>query len=665
MTSEARKSTAQSKGIHDALLSPRVRVDPDSILKEVRMAADANISPDGKMAAFVVWEWVPDYPRQRGRIWVVDTSGGELRPLTKGLRGDSSPRWSPDSQQVAFVSRGEGEKEKPQLYLIAAQGGEAKQVCKMPNGVSDPAWSPVGPSSSGGLDCYIAFLSRDGEEPKNDPRVYTPDEGRHRRLWRVRADNDTPEAVTPVGQSIWQYAWSPDGKQFAVYFATGPDETDWYRGQIGIVAAHGGAIRQVTQLTRQAFSLAWSPDGSRLAYISGELSDPDRGGGDIYVLSLESGEVRNLTPGITFSPSWCSWFPDGRRLLYAAWDGVSNQVGIVDEADGQITTLVPDFFIGERDWPHLSATPDLRRFVFTHSDMYPPDVWSGEITYEGNSVSSKGRQRLTELNPIHQETLDLVQSERISYESIDGWRIDAIFTPPSPGKSNTPPPLIVNVHGGPSGVWCDDWDYYRSQMLAAAGYAVLRPNVRGSMGRGVAFADAVLGDMGGKDLQDILSGVEYLVDRGLVDGKRVGIMGWSYGGFMSAWAVTQTTLFKAAIMGAGICDFHSFHAQTNIPDWDMRSLSSEVISPLEHPEIYREHSAITYVRRVTTPTLIVHGENDKCVPVNQAYAFYRALKEHRVPTELVIYPREGHGLGERDHLRDYHERILRWFERYV
>jgi len=175
----------------------------------------------------------------------------------------------------------------------------------------------------------------------------------------------------------------------------------------------------------------------------------------------------------------------------------------------------------------------------------------------------------------------------------------------------------------------------------------------------------VLGDMGGKDLQDILSGDEYLVVRGLVDRKRVGIMGWSYGGFMAAWAVTQTTLFKAAIMGAGVCDFHSFHAQSNIPDWDMRFLSSEVISPLEHPEIYRERSAITYASRVTTPTLIVHGENDECVPVNQAYAFYRALKERMVPTELVVYPREGHGLSERDHLHDYHERILRWFEKYV
>ncbi|MFL5665311.1 MAG: alpha/beta fold hydrolase [Ktedonobacteraceae bacterium] len=642
---------------HETTLSPRVPVKPGTNLKDIRQATDAVISPDGKWAAFVVWEWVPDKPKQRGRIWIVETAGGEARPFTSGPKADTCPRWSPDSQHLAFISRGEGEKDKPQLHVLPVQGGTARQVCKMPNGVSDLAWSPDG--------SRIAFLSLEGEESKKDPIVLIPGQGRQRRLWSVRLESDTPEPVTPDGESIWQYAWSPDSKQFAVYYATGPDETDWYRGQIGLVAAHGGAIRQLSRLTRQACALTWSPDGSRIAYISGEWSDPDHGGGDIYTLSLHDGETRNLTPNIDVSPGWCCWYPDGQRLLYVAWAGLSHQIGIVNATDGTITPLLQDFTIGDRFWPHLSITPDMQRFVITHSDMHPTDVWLGEISYEEQSVPSIRRQRLTELNPLLQETLALAHNEHISYTSIDGWRIDALFTLPTTRKNAARPPLIVNVHGGPSGVWSDDWDSYRTQMLAAAGYAVLRPNVRGSMGRGVAFADAVLGDMGGKDLQDILHGVDYLVEQGLVDGNRVGIMGWSYGGFMTAWAVTQTPRFKAAIMGAGVCDFHSFHAQSNIPDWDMRFLSKEVISPADHPEIYRAYSAITHVKNVTTPTLIVHGEQDDCVPVNQAYAFYRALAELKVPTELVIYPREGHGLGERDHLRDYQERTLQWFEKYL
>ncbi len=227
-----------------------------------------------------------------------------------------------------------------------------------------------------------------------------------------------------------------------------------------------------------------------------------------------------------------------------------------------------------------------------------------------------------------------------------------------------PPPLVVQIHGGPSAAWQTDWrgGVMWGQICASAGFAVFQPNIRGGLGRGVAFADAVLGDAGGKDLQDILSGIDALVERGLVDGERIGIVGWSYGGFMTAWAISQTRRFKAAMMGAGVCDYHSFHAQTNIPDWDMRILAAD---PLTQPEVYRAHSALTFAESITTPTLILHGEEDPCVPVNQAYAFHRALLERNVPTELVVYPREGHGFSERDHTRDLDERMLRWLETYL
>ncbi|HEY6408564.1 MAG TPA: prolyl oligopeptidase family serine peptidase, partial [Ktedonobacteraceae bacterium] len=538
-------------------------VTTNTNLQDIRTAIDANISPDGKHVAFVVWEWVPDRPKQRARIWTVKTDGSSIaQPFTNGPRADTCPRWSPDSQQLAFISKGDGVKDRPQLHVISTEGkphpgddngGAARQVCAMPNGVSDLSWSPDGQR--------IAFLSIDGEEPASDPFVSTPGQGRHRRLWTVRTDSHTPEPLTPAGQSIWQYAWRPDGQEFALFFAHGPAQTDWFRGQIGVVSALGGSIRQLGELTRQASALTWSPDGSRIAYVSGEWSDPDRGGGDIYVLSLNDGETRNLTPGIPYSPGWCQWFPDGRRLLFVAWEGVAYKIGIVDESEGTITTLLRDANFSERFWPHLSTTADLQRFVFTSSAKHPPDVWLGEFNYEGNTLTS---QCLTQLNPLLQHTLELARTEHIRYESVDRWHIDALFTPPLKPKSNTLPPLVVNVHGGPTGVWSDDWDNYRSQMLAAAGFAVLRPNVRGSLGRGVAFADAVLGDMGGNDMQDILSGIDYLVERGLVDKHRIGIMGWSYGGFMVAWTVTQTTRFKAAIMGAGICDYHGYHAQSNI-----------------------------------------------------------------------------------------------------
>lgn len=635
--------------------SARVPVMPGA-MESLRLPGDVNISPDGQRVAFVVREWNKDARKRQGRIWMVETAGGEPQPFSKGPYEASCPRWSPDSQRLAFIStvgdEGDKEKGKPQLYLMPAQGGEAKQVCTMPNGVSDLEWSPDG--------TRIAFLSLEGEEPGKDPRVIQP--RRHRRLWTVHADYDIPEPVTPDGLTVWEYAWSPDSRYMALYYSRGSDDTDWYRGQIGIVAAHGGAVRQLTHLTRQASALTWSPDRTRLAYISDEWSDPGRGGGDIFVLTVESGEACNLTPGISFSPAWCRWFPDGRRLLYAAWNGVTQQIGVIDEVNDNTTVLTKDFVM-EVGWPHLSTTPDLHKCATIHmNSQQPPDVWFGELTFEGDTANGIEWRRLSQLNPIAEETLALAPSERIRYESVDGWQIDALFTLPLTSKADTPPPLVVNVHGGPSWAWLDDFGMLWTQVLASAGYAVLRPNIRGSWGRGVAFADAVVGDMGGKDLQDILQGVDYLVEQGLVDSKRVAIAGGSYGGFMAAWAVTQTTRFKAAIMVAGVSDFHSFHAQSRINDWDRRFLEAD---PLEHPEVYRERSAITYAARVSTPTLILHGENDNDVPVNQAYAFYRALRERGVPTELVIYPREGHSFHERNHRTDCMEWILRWLERYL
>ena len=632
--------------------SPRIPVTAKALL-DIRFPSDPNLSPDGKRVAFVAWDWVEDKPKQRGNIWIVETVEGEARPLSRRKNEESCPRWSPDSKQLAFTAKGEGEKDKPQLFVIPAEGGDAKQVCAMPNGVSDLQWSPDG--------SRIAFISLEGDEPETDPIVVTS--GRHHRLWTARPDYDIPEAVTPDGVTVWEYAWSPASKQLALYYSTGPDDTDWFHGQIGVVPASGEMVRQVSRLTRQASAITWSPDGTCLAYISGAWSDPGRGGGDIFVQPLAKGnEARNLTPDVQFSATWCRWFPDNRHILFTCVKGVTQQVGILDETDSSITVPEEDFVM-QWDQPILSTTPDLRSFASIHScQRHPYDVWFGELLDEVDPVKSVNWRRLTRLNPIAEETLAIAPSERFHYQSVDGEQVNALFTPPLTSKNDALPALFVNVHGGPSGAWCDDWGNFYTQLLATAGYAVLRTNYRGSWGRGVSFADAVLGDMGGKDFQDILYGIDYLVERGLVDGNRLAIGGWSNGGYLAAWAVTQTTRFKAAVMGAGISDWHNMHAQTNIADADILLLDAD---PLENPEVYREHSPITYAGRVTTPTLILHGENDPAVPVAQAYAFYRALRERNVPVELVVYPREGHGLSERVHLLDSEVRVLHWLERYL
>jgi dipeptidyl aminopeptidase/acylaminoacyl peptidase len=627
----------------------------------LRTPLDAQISPDGRFVAFLLNEYVRDRPKARPRLWLAPVEGGEARPIAQATgedRGeDSCPRWSPDSRQIAFLStREQSSRDIKQVYVATLDGdvsGEARKVCSLPNGAESLAWSPDGKS--------IAFVALEGAEPGSDPLVLgSQAAGRHRRLWTVRPESDTPEPVTSPEVTIWEYAWSPQSDRLVVFCSDGPNETDYYRGQLGVVPAGGGAVRQLTRLTRQASALAWSPDGTRIGYVSGEWSDRGIVGGDVYVISAEGGKPANLTPGARLSPSWLRWLPDGKTLLYAAWEGVTHQIGLLDEASGKMTPLQRDFVIGDFSWPRLSVSAGATRIAVTHcvSGQHHFDIFAGDL--EGRSLSWR---RLTRLNPIAEETIATAPTERITYTGADGWEIEALFNPPTAPPEQGKPPLALLVHGGPSSAWVDNWSGgYLTQMLCGAGYAVLRPNPRGSMGYGVAFADAVLGDMGGKDFEDLLAGVEEVSRRALADGERVAILGWSYGGFMVAWAVSQTTRFKAAMMGAGVSDYHSFHAQTNIPDWDMRFLMAD---PLEDPEAYRARSAITFAKNVTTPTLILHGEKDLCVPVNQAYAFHAALRERGVPVELAVYPREGHGVQEREHVQDMEERILRWLERFL
>ncbi|WP_376797550.1 alpha/beta fold hydrolase [Thermogemmatispora sp.] len=633
----------------------------------LRWLEDYDLSPDGRLTAFVIREPVPGKPRPQRCIWLQETSGeGEPRPLSSApeMGEQSCPRWSPDGRWLAFLAEwGEKEdtntnKSRLALWVVAAEGGTPRRLCSLPGGMSDLSWSPDGQR--------LAFLGYEQAEPVSDPRVFGQQPERCQRLWTVYLAEGLPRAVTPEGLAIWEYCWSPDGRRFAVYFSPGPELTAWYRGQVGVVEAAGGQLRQLTTLEHQASGLTWSPDGQRIAFVVGEWSDVIRGAGDLYVVALDGGPARNLTPEAEISLAWCRWFPDGQRLLYTAWSGLGQQIGILDETSGARQVLETGLVLRE-GWPSLATTPDLSGLLVTRSSPeQPPDLYYVALLQDEAEGRSQGLRlawrRLTRLNPLAEETWCLPRRQSLSYESIDGWQIEALFTPPLVARGRGAPPLVVWVHGGPTGAFLAGFESGWSLLLASAGYGVLCPNVRGSLGRGRAFAEAVVGDMGGKDLQDVLQGISALAARGLIDGERVAIVGWSYGGFMAAWAVTQTQRFRAAVMGAGICDWHGFHAQSNIPDFDQRFLRAD---PLTQPEVYRIRSPLTYAAQVTTPTLILHGAEDDCVPVSQAHAFYRALRERGVPTELVIYPREGHGLRELAHLRDREERLLAWLDRYL
>ena len=327
--------------------------------------------------------------------------------------------------------------------------------------------------------------------------------------------SDQPEPVTPADITIWEYAWSPDGQQFAVYYSAGPGETDWYRGQVGIVPAEGGAVRRLTQLTRQAAALAWSPDSSRIAYISGEWSDRGLVGGEVFVIPAAGGEPRNLTPGVEFSPSWVRWFPDGARMLYAGWDGVAHQVGLLDEASGARTPALARLH-HRRRW-RAEALNDTRPAPLCHPLLRPaaPVRCLGRRAFRRDWRGRAAGMAASHPSQRADRGDDAARARR-GYHLGERRRLadrGAYSRRPLSATRGSPPPLVVQVHGGPSAAWQTDWrgGVMWGQICASAGFAVLQPNIRGGLGRGIAFADAVLGDAGGKDLQDILSGIDYLV----------------------------------------------------------------------------------------------------------------------------------------------------------
>jgi dipeptidyl aminopeptidase/acylaminoacyl peptidase len=289
----------------------------------------------------------------------------------------------------------------------------------------------------------------------------------------------------------------------------------------------------------------------------------------------------------------------------------------------------------------------------------PRDIWIARPAEE-----AWGWRQLTRVNR-QLDTIPLAETRTLHWTGAEGWPIQGLLVLPVGYRAGMRVPMVLQVHGGPANLWPHRFQAGGSQwaqLLAAHGMAVLLPNPRGSTGWGREFAEANLGDMGGKDWEDILAGADHCIELGIAAPDRLGLGGWSYGGFMAALGVTLTSRFKAAVMGAGISHWRSFHGVSDIPTWDALFYRA---SPYVLGNEYDRFSAIHGVARVTTPTLILHGEKDTCVPVGQAYEFYRGLKEHGVETELVVYPREGHGVVERKHQEDLQNRVLDWFRRHL
>jgi dipeptidyl aminopeptidase/acylaminoacyl peptidase len=546
------------------------------------------------------------------------------------------------------------------IYLMHRDGGEAVRLAGIEGAISDLKWSPDGGR--------LAYLRTDPDTPEEKARQEAGDDvleleqrPKYQRLWVVEVDasatGDIPATPRQVSGDVqvWEYSWTPDGQGFALVCSELPYEWSWYSCYLATQLLAGGELREVYRPPKgQLATPEYSPDGASLAFIGGVWSDRGVVGGDVYVLPLQGGEAQYLTSGYPASFGSARWLDAGTLLAIGYEEGegalVRLRPGQAPETLWRGEALFADRFQPRFSWSHDKST----LAVVREDPGAPPDVWTVNLAGEEDVRWERRTLAQPELGEFQSG-----DAETLRWTSPDGTDVQGILLKPAGYREGERVPLVTVVHGGPTAQYHQGFitSYLWAPLLVSRGCAVLLPNPRGSTGWGREFAEANLGDMGGGDLQDILSGVDFLVERGLADPKRLGICGWSYGGYMVAWAVTQTERFRAAVMGAGIANWRSFHGVSNIPAWDRLYMAG---NPYEEGGAYDRFSPILNVRRVRTPTLVLHGERDECVPVGQGYEWYRALRECGVEARLVVYPREGHGPVEKPHLKHMLESAVEW-----
>lgn len=618
----------------------------------------AAIAPDGKRVAWVEVRGDADgAPTGKRDIFLQDISpAGKPMRVTAGAStahfNEGNVAWSPDSRQVAFISDA-AKSGHSQLYVSNANGGPARKLTNVKGFLADPKWAPDGKS--------IAVLFTENASREAGPLVAeTPETGEikdaffEQRLAIVDAGSGKLRQVTPADTYIYEYDWAPDSKSIVLTAAKGNGDSDWYIAELFAVDIASAEMQSLYKPKLQIARPAVSPDGRSIAFIEGLMSDEDSVGGDVFLISRKGGEPLNLTPERKGSAVLVAWTSDAKLIDMENVDGQSS-VARIDPDTGQINSLylAPETLTSGFWSTSLSLTPDGKTAAFVRSSFQnPPEIWAGpigawkQVTHRNASV----KPEWGEAKSLHWTNGGF---------DVQGWLIY-----PKDFDASKRYPLVLSVHGGPGIGVQPSWPSAHSYQMAlpAHGYFLLLPNPRGSFGEGEAFTRANVKDFGYGDWSDDLAGVDEAIRTAPIDPERLGLTGWSYGGYMTMWGVTQTNRFKAAVAGAGIANWSSYYGENKIDQWMIPFFGKSVY---DDPEVYARSAPMTFIKQVKTPTLIVVGDSDGECPTPQSYEFWHALKTLGVKTQFVVYEREGHMFVKPDHLRDVMSRAVAWFDEYL
>lgn len=613
------------------------------------------MAPDGSRIAYVVAPMSKQVDKETehgvSTIWVVGALEGESRQFTGGTWEDSDPRWSPDGRQLAFLSD-RAERGKQSVYIMPADGGEGVRVFDQEGSISSLRWSPDGR--------YLSFTFTDPEtddekkkkEDKDDVKVWDA-ERKWRRLWLIdRLNGDEARAVSPEDRQVWSYSWSEDSRKIAINHSSNPRLNDIFlETQVDILDVDSGQTEELFRPTGATGNMVWSSDGTQIAYVG--TSGKTVNGEHFFVVDVTAGSPVNLTPDLDATIESIVSLRGGESVMARIGYGLNGSFRRIDW-DGAISNAFSD---GD-PWGMFSSAPSPSADGSLVAGIWEdgtnlPDVWVLE-------TATGQVHRRTHLNP-EIEDLELANQQIVSWESDPGVTIEALLITPPDYDASKRYPFVVQVHGGPTARWENGWlgnwhDW--GQLLASQGFVVLCHNPRGSTGYGSEFMNALVNEVGGVEYRDLMAGVDAMIERGIADPDRLGIGGWSWGGYMTAWTVSQTQSFKAAVMGAGLPNMVSDNSIGDIPSANLSYFDEPVYA---NPEPLWERSAIRYISNCTTPVLILHGEADERVNMFQSVEMYVALRELGVEHEFVTYPREPHGIRERKHQIDLMERVSRWF----
>jgi len=591
------------------------------------------ISPDGTQLAYIVG----------GELSLSSTSGGAAHAVAvSGKLGVREVSWSADSKQIAFLADLPGDVPAAQVWTAAVDGSAPVKRVELKGSIESPRFSPDGSKLA---ILFVEGLPRAAGplEPMTplagviDEKVY------EQRLSTIDLGTNAVAQLSPADVYVYEYDWTPDGRDWVATAAHGAGDANWYVAKVYRISTQSGEMKEIYAPKLQIAEPKISPDGKQVAFIEGLMSDEGSTGGDIYVVPITGGAPRNLTPNFKGSPSSLAWTGPGRITFAENVDGESG-LGTVSATGGTVKEL----WRGEEAAGSVSfSRGETITALARESASTPPEVWAGPIGQwkQITTLNSGVKPAWGELRNFHWKNGNM---------QLQGW----LMLPKDfvPEKTY---PLVVNVHGGPSSACTAHWDSMLRGAESAMGYFVFCPNPRGSYGQGEAFTQGNVKDFGGGDFRDIMTGIDAISRQFPIDGKRLGIWGHSYGGYMTMWAETQTHRFAAAVSGAGLSDWLSYYGVNDIDGWMLPFFGASVY---DDPAVYAKSDPMHFVKAVKTPTLILVGDRDGEVPMEQSVEWWHALKTMNVPVRLVVYPNEGHVFMKAADWRDYFVRTLEWFD---